>query len=247
MRKCQVIIPARMASTRLPRKPLQLLDGVPLIVRVCQNVQSSGIAANISVATDDVEIVDLVQKAGFQAIMTDPALPSGTDRVAVAANLLELDKNSIILNVQGDEPFLKHQTMQKVVALVNSELNPIATAVEDITSKISWENPNVVKAVLNNQNQALYFSRSPIPHPRDEDFPSLYIPKKHIGIYAYTKEALDRITLLPEHPLELVERLEQLRWLANGEKIVCANVDPSPAGIDTPEDLERAQKYLNIQ
>jgi len=237
------IVPARFASTRLPAKPLADLGGEPLIVRVCQNLKSADVFDRIVVACDHREIITVIRGAGFEAVFTGPSIPSGTDRVAAAAKELNLPAHSRIVNVQGDEPFISKACLQAVANRLLIGEDAIITAIERTENDAVLLDRNAVKVAMGANERALYFSRSPIPHVRDvEDDNEMNWHFRHIGIYGYTMETLMRITKLPEHQLERMEKLEQLRWLAHGEKLICPCVEPSPRGVDTPEDLEVANK-----
>ena len=239
------VIPARLASTRLPRKPLQLLGGEPLIVRVCERVAQTGLFAQIIVACDDTTIAECVEAAGFNALLTDPALPSGTDRVAAVAKTLAFGDDQLIVNVQGDEPFVPKVLLASVLDKLRSDLRHIVTAVTPVTTAEQLLNPNVVKAALGAEGRLLYFSRAAIPYVRDQqkELDSLPWHFRHIGIYAYAANTLRQISQLPEHPLEQLEKLEQLRWLAHGYTMRAVVEDAGEPGIDTPEDLRRANTY----
>lgn len=235
------IIPARFASSRLPSKPLTDLGGEPLIVRVCQNVKAADVFDRIVVACDHQAIITVVRAAGFEAIFTGPSIPSGTDRVAAAAEAMNLPAHALIVNVQGDEPFISKACLQAVANRLEIGSDTIVTAVERTDDDAVLLDRNAVKVAMGVNERALYFSRSPIPHVRDvEEDKEMGWHFRHIGIYGYTMETLMRITKLPEHQLERMEKLEQLRWLAHGETLTCPCVEPSPRGVDTPEDLAAA-------
>ena len=243
--KTLAVIPARLGATRLPRKPLRLLAGVPLVVRVLERVAGLGIADRCVVATDSREIFDEVERAGGEAVMTDGAHPSGTDRVAEVAARGDCRGFDVVLNVQGDEPFVSASAVRGAVAQVATHGFALGTAALRADARI-LERPEVVKVVTADDGAALYFSRAPIPYLRDgadaaeRDTRLLH----HVGVYAYTPDALARWVALPVHPLERIERLEQLRPLAHGMRMGVAVTDEAPrSGIDTEEDLERA----NIQ
>lgn len=233
-----VIIPARMASTRLPGKPLADIAGRPMIVRVMENSEAARIGP-VYVACAEAKIADEIKRHNGKAILTDPNLPSGSDRVKAAVDNIDPEKNyDVVINVQGDMPTLDPSLLRSVLSLLKeNEDCDIATAVVRTSSEREKNDPNVVKAVLSQSGQALYFSRSAIPNG---DGPIWH----HIGIYAYRREALAKFCELPPSLLELRERLEQLRALEAGMKIYAAIVDVAPEGVDTPEDLERARKTL---
>jgi 3-deoxy-manno-octulosonate cytidylyltransferase (CMP-KDO synthetase) len=236
------VIPARLGATRLPRKPLRLVGGVPLIVRVWQRVSEIPSIDRVVVATESVEVVDVVAAAGGEALMTRADHATGTDRVWEVAERPELRDFSVIVNVQGDEPFLADEAVEGAVALVTRGAFPLATAAARAEPAILGL-PNVVKVVCGDDGRALYFSRAPIPFLRDAaDAPDLAGGvRQHLGLYAYTRDALCAWVALPVHPLERIERLEQLRPLAAGMAMGVALIDtPPPGGVDTEEDLDRA-------
>ena len=227
-----VVIPARFDSSRLPGKPLKDIAGKPMIQHVYENAGKSS-AKDVVVATDDSRILDCVEGFGGRAILTSKNHSSGTERVQEAANILSLSLNDIVVNVQGDEPLMPPEAINQVATDLSERRGfDIATLCE--SSNKDMENPNIVKVVLNNFGEALYFSRAPIPHsPHSNDY------LRHIGLYAYRVDILNKLTAFPIAHYEKLERLEQLRALAFGIKIYVAVSDFSiPPGIDTPEDLE---------
>lgn len=235
-----IVIPARLGATRLPRKPLRLLGGVPLIVRVWERVSAMNLADRVVVATDSAEVAAAARAAGAQVAMTREDHPSGTDRVAEVANSAEFRGYETLVNVQGDEPFIGDDAVSGALSMVISGKFPLGTAACSAGAEI-LTNPDVVKVVTDSHGRALYFSRAPIPFLRDAADRAVRdgLVRQHLGIYAYTREALNRwISLLP-HPLELTERLEQLRALADGLAIGVADaaVAQGQRGIDTEEDL----------
>jgi 3-deoxy-manno-octulosonate cytidylyltransferase (CMP-KDO synthetase) len=246
-----VLIPARMKSTRLPNKPLADLGGLPMVVRVAHAAKQSQ-ATRVVIAAQDKAIVDAAAQHGVEAVLTDATHQSGTDRLAQAARLLKLSDDSIIVNVQGDEPFIEPELINQTAALlINNPHCLMGTAAHSITDKTDFLNPNVVKVVLDVNGHALYFSRSPIPYPRD----TIELPTdkqsqanwglRHVGIYAYRQHFLQQFSAWPGHPLEQIEALEQLRVLARGHKIAVYLTPSLPMpGIDTPEDLIRARARL---
>ena len=243
------IIPARLASTRLPNKPLVDLGGAPLIVRVCENVTAAGVFQRVIVACDSEAVADVVRGAGFDASLTNPDLPSGTDRIAAVAKTLALDPETVVVNVQGDEPFVDAAALRGLVAafrqnplLIPGGSGGIATVIERCLNDSAVQDPNVVKVAVGEQGRALYFSRAPIPFARDREdreFEARYY--RHVGLYAFRAKTLQDVAALSEHPLERQERLEQLRWLAHGFSISCIKVEPGARGIDTTQDLELAR------
>ena len=236
-----IIIPARLASTRLPRKPLALLGGRAMVLRVLDRAQAAG-AASVHVATDSDEIAELVSQAGHSVLMTSPDHPSGTDRLAECVRALKLPGEDIVVNLQGDEPLMPAVCLRQVAELLSQDHQAqMATLWCPIADEAEWLNPNAVKLVVNGQGQALYFSRAPIPYPRDGGF-SANLACRHIGLYAYRANALAAWPNLPTSPLEQAESLEQLRALSAGWIIACAQaVAEVPAGIDSAEDLARVQ------
>lgn len=241
------IIPARYASTRFPAKPLALLGGKPVIQRVYEQVVNE--VDEAVVATDDSRIYDVVEAFGGRAIMTSVHHKSGTDRCYEAYRLFGSDCE-VIINIQGDEPFIHPRQIAAIKECFNDASTQIATLVKPFTAADGWdalENVNSPKVVVNNRMQALYFSRSIIPYQRNKDkadWIAGHTYYKHIGMYAYKANVLQQITALPQSSLELAESLEQLRWLQNGYTIKVGISDIETIGIDTPEDLERAEKFL---
>jgi 3-deoxy-manno-octulosonate cytidylyltransferase (CMP-KDO synthetase) len=238
------IIPARYASTRFPGKPLAMLGGKTVIQRVYEQV--SGVLAEAYVATDDERIREAVEEFGGKAVMTSANHKSGTDRIEEAATIINTDAD-VIINVQGDEPFIQKSQLETVKALFDDPQTQIATLGKPFESIEAVENPNSPKIVTDVHNYAMYFSRSVIPYIRGKErnewlgsFPFL----KHIGLYAYRREVLRAITQLPQSPLELAESLEQLRWLQNGYRIKVGLTNVETVGIDTPDDLKRAEEFL---
>lgn len=243
------IIPARYSSTRLPAKPLQKLGRKSIIERVYEAV--SAVVEDVVVATDDIRIAEEVEHFGGRAIMTSTEHRSGTDRCAEALAKMGGDYD-IVVNVQGDEPFIRRE---HIVALLGCFANPvteIATLAKPLTEEDGIEtllNPNNVKVVTDRKGRALYFSRSAIPYQRDvveSEWFKGHTYLKHLGIYAFRPEALRAITALDTTPLEHTEKLEQLRWLEHGYHISVAETPFATIGIDTPEDLARAERLLEM-
>lgn len=244
-----VIIPVRYHSTRFPGKPLAPLKGKPMVQHVYENSSGSRLATRVVVATDSEEILSAVLAFGGEAVMTAESHASGTDRVWEAASKMDCD---IIVNVQGDEPLIRAEMVDSVISLLQGDGRAsIGTLVKKTTSPEDMLNPNVVKAVFDPEGFALYFSRSPIPYYRDqwgavsEVGGAEFIAYKHIGIYSYRREALQRLSNTGPTALEQAERLEQLRALETGLKIKVVETDFDTFGVDTMEDLERVQKCLN--
>jgi 3-deoxy-manno-octulosonate cytidylyltransferase (CMP-KDO synthetase) len=235
------VIPARLDATRLPRKPLRLLGGEPLVVRVYQRVIALGAADHCVVATDHPEVVDACALRGIPVVLTRTDHPSGTDRVAEVAARAEFAHFGILLNVQGDEPFVSAAALEGAVKMAGRPGGSIGTAAVPCGPEV-LSRPDVVKVVCTDDGRALYFSRAPIPFLRDATEPELLVGqvRQHVGVYAYTRDALMEWVRLPPHPLELIERLEQLRPLAHGLTIGVADVPAAEGGIDTEDDLRRA-------
>ena len=257
--KFTAIIPARYASTRFPGKPLAMLGGKTVIQRVYE--QAASVVGEAYVATDDERIFQAVEGFGGQAVMTRTDHKSGTDRIEEAIEKIEAlssaalqskerrtsNEEQVIINVQGDEPFIQRSQIETLCRLFDAPETQIGTLGKRFESMEAVENPNSPKIVCDVNGFALYFSRSVIPFVRGLDrsewfgkFPFL----KHLGIYAYRREVLAEITKLPQSPLEIAESLEQLRWLQNGYRIRVGETDVETVGIDTPEDLQRAEAFL---
>jgi 3-deoxy-manno-octulosonate cytidylyltransferase (CMP-KDO synthetase) len=238
-----IVIPARLGATRLPRKPLRLLGGEPLIVRVWERVSAMNIADRVVVATDSPEVADAARSAGAQVAMTRDDHPSGTDRVAEVANSPEFTGYDAFVNVQGDEPFIGADAVSGALSQVTSGKFPLGTAACRAGSEV-LTNPDVVKVVTDTHGRALYFSRAPIPFLRDPGDRATRdgLVRQHLGIYAYTRDALNRWVSLPPNALEISEQLEQLRALADGLAMGVALVAQAQGarGIDTEEDLVAA-------
>jgi len=246
-----VVIPARYNSTRLPGKPLRDIAGKAMIQRVYEQAQLSG-ATQVIVATDDQRIADVVTGFGGKFCMTSPDHESGTDRLQEVAAHCGFSEEDIVVNVQGDEPLIPPQVIDQVAQnLANNPQAGVATLAEPVASDEDFTNPNVVKVVVDNTGMALYFSRAPIPWPRDfVDAPlagmaDTLVPMRHIGIYAYRVAQLNQFITWPMAPLEKIECLEQLRFLWNGTGIHIAEaVAAVPGGVDTEEDLQRVIDLL---
>ena len=243
-----VVIPARLASTRLPRKPLADIGGAPMIVRVAQQAQKST-AARVIVATDSDEVLDICEQYHIEALKTRSTHLTGTDRLSEVVEMLQLPDNAMLVNVQGDEPFIPPELINLVAkALHDSTSAAIATVGVALSHEADIQNPNIVKIVHNHFGEALYFSRAPIPFLRDPGSavnPAQRLAPclRHIGLYAYQSHFLRAFTSLSPAPIELAESLEQLRALWYGYKIQIVTSHEAPlAGVDTPEDLYRAQQ-----
>ena len=233
------IIPARYQSTRFPGKPLVDLAGKPMIMRTYEQVIKVQTFVSVIVATDDKRIYQTVRLSGGNAVMTAKAHTSGTERCAEAFSSLDYkEKNTVVVNIQGDEPFIQPEQIAEVLRCFENPNTQIATLIKKIKSKEMLQNPNVVKVVINNTGKALYFSRSPIPFLRNRSFEDGFF-YKHIGIYAYKAQVLNEIVQLPASSLEKAEYLEQLRWLQSGYDIQTIETQYNDTvGIDTPQDLE---------
>lgn len=245
-----VIIPARLASTRLPGKPLADLGGKPMVVRVAERALQSG-AMQVAVATDHADIVAACREHGIAVHMTRTDHPSGTDRIAEVAAAIALPQDAVIVNVQGDEPLIAPALIAATAALITKDV-PMATAAHPIGDVADIFNPNVVKIVLDRVGRALYFSRAAIPWHRDafaqskDTMPAGQRPLRHIGLYAYRNAFLQAYPRLELSPLEQAEALEQLRVLWHGYPIaVHITPDAPAAGVDTPEDLLRVRQHFD--
>lgn len=261
-----VVIPARYDSTRFPGKPLALLKGIPVIQHVYQNSLNSHLASDVIVATDSEAIFEKVLSFGGKPVMTSDSHMSGTDRIAEVARSLNYD---IIVNVQGDEPLIKPEMIDDTISLLDDSRASMGTLAKRITDPREIIDPNVVKVVFDKNGFAFYFSRAPIPFDRDGwnikntlsltlpprgggqgwgGIPKLETPNwyKHVGIYSYRRDVLLKLSELPPARLELIEKLEQLRALENGFRIKIKETLTETSGVDTPEDLERIEKCLNL-
>lgn len=241
------IIPARYASTRFPGKPLALLGGKPVIQHVYEKVAAVLEAAYV--ATDDERIYDVVKSFGGQVVMTRTDHKSGTDRIEEAIEKIGGEWD-VVVNVQGDEPFVAKSQLDTICHCFDDPTTQIATLGKPFESMEAVQNPNSPKIVVDNMGFAMYFSRSVIPYVRGKEKSSWlthYPFLKHLGIYAYRKDVLRQVTQLPQSSLEIAESLEQLRWLQNGFKLKVGTTDVETVGIDTPHDLERAEEFLKTQ
>jgi 3-deoxy-manno-octulosonate cytidylyltransferase (CMP-KDO synthetase) len=257
-----VLIPARQASTRLPNKPLADIGGIPMVVRVAQRVtpkRANARATRVVVACDSADIMAACQAHGIEAVLTRTDHPSGSDRLAEASSILGLPDDSIVVNVQGDEPLIDPGLVDAVAALLASHPQAsMGTAAHAIDNAADFNNPNVVKVVLDAAQFAMYFSRAPIPFARDlpgQDWwreglrpSSLQLraaPLRHVGIYAYRAGFLRLFPTLPQAPLEVTEALEQMRALWHGHRIaVHVSLSAPGPGVDTPEDLDRVRRLI---
>jgi len=240
-----VVIPARLGSTRLPRKPLADIGGKPMVIRVAERAQQS-LAQSVVVATDSPEIQAACNEYRIECLLTSPDHPTGTDRIAEVAQLLKLSADTLVVNVQGDEPLIPPELINRVAqTLADHALCAISSVAVPITDASEITNPNVVKVVLNKAGEALYFSRAGIPFARDPETVSNVIHLRHLGIYAYRANFLQAYARLQPAPPEQAEALEQLRALWNGYRIaVYTASEAPPAGVDTAEDLERVRRII---
>jgi 3-deoxy-manno-octulosonate cytidylyltransferase (CMP-KDO synthetase) len=233
-----IIIPARLSSSRLPNKVLAAINNKPMIIW-CAEVAAK--VDEVCIATDSEEVIQTAEKYGFNAVMTDKNHQSGSDRIKEAADILGLEKDDIVINMQGDEPFLEPEILQKVkdklIEIKNRDF-AMVSCYKKIT-ELQAEDPNLVKVILDKNSDAIYFSRSKIPFNRDNATHQYF---GHIGIYGFIKKSLDEFVTLKGH-LEHIEKLEQLRVIENGKKIAMIEVETKSFGIDTKEDLEKARNY----
>jgi 3-deoxy-manno-octulosonate cytidylyltransferase (CMP-KDO synthetase) len=236
------VIPARLGSTRLLHKPLQLLAGEPLVTRVIQRVQRLGLVNELVVATDSTMVARVVELSGVRAVLTRESHRSGTERVAEVAGRPEYADHEVVVNVQGDEPFLAHAALAGALGRVAAG-DDVGTAAAPLGPEAAHD-PGRVKVVADSRGRALYFSRAPIPYLRDRGRAPADLYWQHVGVYAYRRQALAEWTRQPPAPAEEAERLEQLRALHYGLTIGVARLDsPAQPGVDTPEDLRRAEAH----
>ena len=236
------VIPARLGSTRLPNKPLQLLAGEPLITRVIQRVVEHGVMQEIVVATDSAMIAKVVERVGVRSVLTHDGHLSGTDRVAEVAARREFTRFDVVANVQGDEPFVSREALAGAIDRIG-EGDDVGTAAAPLAPELAAD-PSRVKVVTDARGRALYFSRAAIPHRRESTDPADELYWQHVGLYVYTRAALERWVATPPSPAEQAERLEQLRALHCGLTIGVARLaEPALPGVDTPDDLRRAEAH----
>ncbi len=235
-------IPARYAATRFPGKLMQLLAGKPVIVHTWENAKATGLFDEVLVITDNEDIFNEMQSRGALVEMSRKSHESGSDRIAEAISDMDLD---VVVNIQGDEPLIDTESIQKLTAVFLKDKNQevqVASLMQFITEEVDITNPNIVKVVTGLNGDAIYFSRSPIPFHRDMDLEAIYY--RHIGVYAYRKQMLLQFTKWPQTTLEKLEKLEQLRLVENGIPIRMVEVNSRGIGIDTPEDLEKARRLF---
>ncbi len=233
------MIPARYAATRFPGKLMQLLNGKPVIRLTYENTVATGLFDEVIVVTDSEEILTEINASGGVAVMSINRHESGSDRIAEAAASIDAD---IIVNVQGDTPFVKKAPLEKLLQQFDESSVQVASMMQAISSLDDIMDPNFVKVAVDKNNNSLFFSRSVIPYPRDRNYPTVYY--EHIGVYAFRKNALLRFTQWPITPLEAAEKIECLRYLENGIPLRMVLVDYMGVEIDTPEDLDRAAKLI---
>lgn len=239
-----IIIPARLNSSRFANKILVDILGLPMVIKTAKQVSSLD---KVVIATDSQEVIDLVKEHGFDAVMTSKDHQSGTDRINEAVNILNLDENEVIINVQADEPFIEEEVVKSVINRVKDVLNNdeevmITSCYKEISSELA-DDPNHVKVILDEDSNAIYFSRAKVPYHRDHYDSSAYCG--HLGIYGFTKKSLNAFCKLKSSKLENIEKLEQLRAIDNGYKIAMVKVTSRSFGIDTEEDLKNALKIFN--
>jgi 3-deoxy-manno-octulosonate cytidylyltransferase (CMP-KDO synthetase) len=237
--KAIALIPARLESTRMPRKLLRLLGGITVLQRTCEAVQATGLFERVLAVCDHEALTEPLQKAGLEFMLSARTHESGTDRIAEAAAALD---EPLIVNVQADEPFVTRGVLAPVLELLHREEVDIASLKTRLTDPDQIRDPNRVKVVTNAEGRALYFSRAPIPFDRDGKGMAQWF--QHVGVYGFRREALLRFAALPPSPLEQVERLENLRMLEHGFRVYLAEIGHAGIAIDTEEDLLRAEKWL---
>ena len=235
-----IIIPARIGSSRFPNKVLADIGGMPMVVRTAKAVEEID---DVVIATDSQEVIDIAQDHGIKAVMTSEHHQSGTDRIYDAAQTLGLQEDEIIINVQGDEPFIETDVVQAIYNLTKKNRDNeriMMNSCYKVISNPEADDPNIVKVVTDEEDIALYFSRAKVPYPRDHHFDAY---KGHLGIYGFTVKSLKNFCSLSPAPLESIEKLEQLRALYHGYEVAMIEVNTESFGIDTPEDLEKAIKH----
>ncbi len=238
-----IIIPARIGSSRFPNKVLADIGGIPMVIRTAMTVADID---TVVIATDSEEVITIAQKHGIKAVMTSAAHQSGTDRIYEAVQILKLKKDDIVINVQGDEPFIETEVVQAIFDLTKKNAaneRILMNSCYKIITNPEADDPNIVKVVTDDDDIALYFSRAKIPYPRDHHFDAY---QGHLGIYGFTVRALERFCTLSPAPLEHIEKLEQLRAQYYGYEVAMTEVKTESFGIDTPEDLEKAVKHHRL-
>ncbi len=238
-----IIIPARIGSSRFPNKVLADIGGIPMVIRTAMRVSDID---SVMIATDSKEVIEIAKIHNINAILTSSTHQSGTDRIYEAAQKLKLSQDEIIINVQGDEPFIETNVVEAIYNLTKNNRNQeriMMNSCYKIISNPEADDPNIVKVVTDKSDIALYFSRSKIPYPRDHHFDTY---KGHLGIYGFTVASLEKFCKLPSAPLESIEKLEQLRALYHGYEVAMIEVKTQSFGIDTPEDLEKAIQHHRL-
>jgi len=238
-----IIIPARIGSSRFPNKVLADIGGIPMVVCTAKAVENID---DVIIATDSEEVIAIAEKHGINAVLTSDKHQSGTDRIYEAAQKLNLAEDEIIINVQGDEPFIETDVVQGIYNLTKENKNNDRIMMNSCYKTITnpeADDPNIVKVVTDSDDIALYFSRAKVPYPRDHHFDAY---KGHLGIYGFTVKSLRNFCMLSQAPLEDIEKLEQLRALYHGYEVAMIEVNTESFGIDTPEDLEKALKHHNL-
>jgi 3-deoxy-manno-octulosonate cytidylyltransferase (CMP-KDO synthetase) len=238
-----IIIPARIGSSRFPNKVLADIGGIPMVIRTAMAVQDID---QVAIATDSEEVIAIAKQHKIEAVMTSTAHQSGTDRIYEAAKLLGLEDHEIIINVQGDEPFIETDVVKAIFDLTHKNSEDESIMMNSCYKTINnpeADDPNIVKVVTDASDIALYFSRAKVPYPRDHHFDAY---KGHLGIYGFTMRSLEKFCHLEPAPLEDIEKLEQLRALYHGYRVAMTEVNTESFGIDTPEDLEKAIKHHNL-
>ena len=238
-----IIIPARIGSSRFPNKVLADIGGMPMVVRTAKAVESID---SVVIATDSHEVIAIAKEHGIQAVLTSNKHQSGTDRIYEAIQNLGLDEDEVVINVQGDEPFIEAEVVQAIYNLTKKNIGNERVMMNSCYKTISnpeADDPNIVKVVTDSEDIALYFSRAKVPYPRDHHFDNY---KGHLGIYGFSVKSLRDFCMLSPAPLEDIEKLEQLRALYHGYKVAMTKVTTESFGIDTPEDLEKALKYHTL-
>ena len=238
-----IIIPARIGSSRFPNKVLADIGGMPMVIRTAKAVEDID---NVVIATDSQEVIEIAKEHGINAVLTSDKHQSGTDRIYEAVQNLGLEDNEVVINVQGDEPFIEKEVVQAIYDLTKKNISNEQIMMNSCYKYISnpeADDPNIVKVITDTEDVALYFSRAKVPYPRDHHFNNY---KGHLGIYGFTVKSLRAFCALSPAPLEDIEKLEQLRALYHGYEVAMTEVNTESFGIDTPEDLEKALKHHNL-
>jgi len=238
-----IIIPARIGSSRFPNKVLADIGGMPMVIRTAKAVEDID---KVVIATDALEVIEIAKQHGISAVLTSDTHQSGTDRIYEAVQNLGLADNEIVINVQGDEPFIEKEVVQSIYDLTKKNIHNeriMMNSCYKVISNPEADDPNIVKVITDTEDIALYFSRAKVPYPRDHHFNNY---KGHLGIYGFTVKSLRKFCMLSPAPLEDIEKLEQLRALYHGYEIAMIEVNTESFGIDTPEDLEKALKHHTL-